>query len=113
MEEDVSYVENLFLKADTSISEGKIPEGKEPLEELLQQYPDYGRAHNHLGWVYCTKYSNYDKGEYHYKLAMKFTPKYPLSYLNYTYLLVEVARYQEAKILIKHTLTNIEGINKA
>lgn len=113
MEEDVSYAENLFLKADTLISDGKIPEGKELLEELLQQYPDYGRAHNHLGWIYCTKYSNYEKGENHYKLAMKFAPKYPPSYLNYTYLLVEVARHQEAKILIEYTLNTIEGIDKA
>ncbi|WP_306352500.1 tetratricopeptide repeat protein [Flavobacterium sp. '19STA2R22 D10 B1'] len=113
MEENISYAENLFLKADTLITEGKITEGKELLEELLQQFPDYGRAHNHIGWIYCTKYSNYEKGEYHYKLAMKFTPKYPPSYLNYSYLLVDIGRYQEAKILIDLALNTVEGIDFA
>jgi tetratricopeptide (TPR) repeat protein len=110
--EDLSYVESLFIKADTAITGNNIAEGKEILEELLEQFPDYGRAHNHLGWIYSSKYSNYEKAEYHFKLAIKYEPTYPASYLNYAYLLVDTEKYNEAKELINKTLVNIKGIDK-
>src|SRR5690606_29146567 len=59
------------------------------------------------------KLSNYEKGMYHYKLAMKFDPKYPASYLNYTYLLGDMGRYKEAKEHIEQTLKNLENADKA
>lgn len=113
MEENVSYYENQFIKADTLISEAKISEAKELLEEILAQCPDFGKAHNHLGWIFHMKLSNYEKGLYHYKLAMKFEPKYPASYLNHTYLLVDMGRYSEAKQHIEQTLKNLENADKA
>lgn len=110
--ENLSYVESLFIKADTSLTEGNIAEGKEILEEILAQFPDYGRAHNHLGWIYSSKYNSYEKAEYHFKLAIKYEPSYPASYLNYVYLLVDTERFQEAKALINHTLQQVRGIDK-
>lgn len=111
--ESLSYLENQFIKADALIGEGKVSEAKEMLEDILQDNPDFGKAHNHLGWIYATKLSNFDKGEYHYKLAIKFDPKYPASYLNYTYLLVDVGRFNEAKELINKALTSVDGADKA
>lgn len=113
MEENISYYENQFIKADTLISEAKISEAKELLEEILAQCPDFGKAHNHLGWIFHMKLSNYEKGLYHYKLAIKFEPKYPPSYLNQTYLLVDMGRYSEAKQHIEQTLKTLENADKA
>ncbi|OXB06839.1 hypothetical protein [Flavobacterium pectinovorum] len=109
--ESLSFYENQFIKADSLISEGNIADGKEMLEEILSQYPDFGKAHNHLGWIYYNKLSNYDKGIYHYKLAMKFEPKYPAPYLNYTYLLIDIGRYAEAKEHIDFTFNNLENVD--
>lgn len=109
--ESLSYYENQFIKADSLISDGNIADGKELLEEILSQYPDFGKAHNHLGWIYYNKLSNYDKGIYHYKLAMKFEPKYPAPYLNYTYLLIDIGRYEEAKQHIKFTMQTLENFD--
>lgn len=113
MEENISYYENQFIKADTLISEAKISEAKQMLEELLAQYPDFGKAHNHLGWIFHIKLTNYERALYHYKLAMKFDPSYAASYLNYTYLLVDMGKYSEAKSHIDHTLKNLKNADKA
>lgn len=113
MEENISYYENQFIKADTLIGEAKISEAKELLEEVLSQYPDFGKAHNHLAWIFHIKLSNYDKALYHYKLAMKFDPKYAPSYLNYTYLLVDMGKYKDAKEHINTTLSEVENADKA
>lgn len=111
--DNISFLENQFIKADSLISEGKISEAKEMLEDLLQENPDFGKAHNHLGWIHSNKLSNYEKGEYHYKLAIKFDPKYPASYLNLTYLLVDLGKLSEAKELINTALTKVDGADNA
>lgn len=111
--DNISYLENQFIKADSLISEGKISEAKQLLEEILSEGPDFGKAHNHLGWIYATKLSNFEKGEYHYRLAIKFDPKYPASYLNLTYLLVDLFRLSEAKEFINNTLVTLIGADKA
>jgi len=113
MEENISYYENQFIKADSLISESKISEAKEMLEDLLAQCPDFGKAHNHLGWIFHMKLSNHEKALYHYKLAMKFEPKYTASYLNYTYLLVDMGKFAEAKDHIERTLRNVENADNA
>ena len=110
---DISFVENQFIKADSLISEGRISEAKELLEEILNENPDFGKAHNHFGWIYANKLSNFEKGEYHYKLAIKFDPKYPASYINYIYLLVDIAKFDEAKKMITIGLTQVQGVDKA
>ena len=109
----ISFIENQFIKADTLITEGNVSEAKVVLEEILAEYPDFGKAHNHLGWIYCVRLSNYEKAEYHYKLAIKFDPSYPSSYINYTYLLVDLGKFEEAKELIFNTLKNVVGIDKS
>jgi len=87
--------ENLFFEADELIDNNKIVEAKELLLELLSEFPDYGRAHNHLGWIYQVKFSDYKKAKSHYDYAMKYAPEYPGIYANYSYLMIDMARYDE------------------
>lgn len=87
--------ENLFYEADQLIDENKIPEAKEVLLELLSEFPDYGRAHNHLGWMYNVKFSNYPKAKNHFELALKYAPDYHAAYSNYAYLLIDMNLYDE------------------
>ncbi|VXC21811.1 conserved hypothetical protein [Flavobacterium sp. 9AF] len=109
--ENLSLYENLFIKADGLIGEGKVSEAKELLEEILEQCPDFGKAHNHLGWIHYNKLSNHEKAIYHYKLAIKFDPNYPATYLNYAYLLVDLNRFKEAKEHIDFTFKTLENID--
>lgn len=111
--EDLAFYENQFIKADSLIAEGKISEAKEILEDILEQCPDFGKAHNHIGWIYYNKLSDYDKAILHYKLAIKFDPKYSAPYLNYTYVLVDIGRYKEAKEHIETAFKTLENIDYA
>ncbi|MGG8495116.1 hypothetical protein ACQY1Q_01755 [Tenacibaculum sp. TC6] len=87
--------ENLFYEADQLIEENKITEAKELLLELLSEFPDYGRAHNHLGWMYNVKFNNFTKAKTHFELALKYAPDYYAVYANYAYLLIDMNLYDE------------------
>lgn len=65
-------VENLFLEISKAIDERDLSGAKLLLEELLSIDPGYGRAHNHLGWIYETKIKDFQKAQRHYELAIKF-----------------------------------------
>ena len=82
--------ENLFFEADQLIDENRFIEAKEMLIDLLAEFPDYGRAHNHLGWLYNLKFNNYPKAKKHLELAIKFAPDYHAAYSNYSYLLIDM-----------------------
>jgi tetratricopeptide (TPR) repeat protein len=90
-------VEEYFLKVERLFGESEYAEGKNLLEEILRLEPAYGRAHNHLGWLYYAKFDHYGKAEYHYGLAKKYAPEYPASYINLSYLLVETGKYEMAR----------------
>lgn len=90
-----SNAEDLFLEADQLIDDNQIKEAKEVLLDLLNDYPDYGRAHNHLGWLYSVKYNNHKKGKKHLELALKFSPDYAGVYSNYIFLLLEMNLYDD------------------
>ncbi len=87
--------ENLFFEADQLIDENKIIEAKEMLYEIIAEFPDYGRAHNHLGWLYNIKFNNYPKAKMHLELAVKFAPDYHAAYSNYAYLLIDMNMYDD------------------
>ncbi len=87
--------ENLFFEADQLIDENKIVDAKEMLFDLLAEFPDYGRAHNHLGWLYNIKFNNYPKAKKHLELAVKFAPDYHAAYSNFAYLLIDMNLYDE------------------
>lgn len=112
MKENNLWIEELFLKVDDFFSRGEFTDGKKLLEDILEHEPGYGRAHNHLGWLYYAKLDDYVKAEYHFKLAIKFAADYPAGYMNLTYLLNYLNRYDE---LVKHieTALNVGGTVKS
>ena len=105
-------VEDLFYLADKAIDDGNIEDAHRMLEDILMDEPNYGRAHNHLGWLYKYKFSDVAKAERHYKLAIKFSPEYSASYLNYSYLLRDQNRLDEYKDLLEQA-KNAKGLTKA
>jgi|26BtaG_2_1085354.scaffolds.fasta_scaffold00147_4 Tfp pilus assembly protein PilF len=106
-------VENLFLEVSRAIEEHDISAAKEFLDEILLIDPGYGRAHNHLGWIYETKIKDFKKAKRHYELAIKFCKgDYPIVYINYGYLLIEYGQYEEAEKIIKEGLET-KGTDKA
>jgi tetratricopeptide (TPR) repeat protein len=105
-------LEEKFQVADRLINDGKIAEAATMLEEILADAPDFGKAHNHMGWLYETKFKNYKQAEEFYKMALRFSPDYPAAYYNYAYLLSTLRRYDDLEQLL-NTAIKISGISYA
>lgn len=103
--------EELFAQADRLLNEGVIMEAVEKLSQIVKRNPRFGKAYNHLGWVFETKYKNTARAEEYYKAAMQYAPNYNASYLNYTYFLSNLGRFEELKEHLDR-ISNIPGIAK-
>ncbi|MFN8300037.1 MAG: hypothetical protein U0T75_13090 [Chitinophagales bacterium] len=107
-----TQVEDMILQVDRLFEDGEYAEGRQVLEDILEMEPDCGRAHNHIGWLYYYKLDNYRKAEYHYKLAIKFSPRFPAAWINYCNFLNYLGRFEELK---KHAAIAmaVPGVSKA
>lgn len=112
MEETNFDIEEKFLKADQLIADNRLSEAAKMLEDILSEAPDFGKAHNHLGWLFETKFKNYQRAEEHYRLALKFSPDYTAAYYNYCYLLSSMRKYDELERLLEKAV-GVSGINYA
>lgn len=105
-------LEEKFLQADQLIGENKLSEAAKMLEDILSEAPDFGKAHNHLGWLFETKFKNYVRAEEHYRLALKFSPDYSAAYYNYCYLLSALRKFEELESLLQNAI-RVSGISYA
>lgn len=103
--------EELFAQADRLLNEGSVMEAVEKLSQILKRNPRFGKAYNHLGWVYDTKYKNAERAEEYYKAAIQYAPSYNAAYLNYCYFLSNLGRFDELKNLLDK-ISGIAGIAK-
>jgi Tfp pilus assembly protein PilF len=103
--------EEMFAQADKLLNDGIIMDAVEKLTQILRRNPRFGKAYNHLGWVYETKYKNTERAEEYYKAAMQHAPRYNAAYLNYSYFLSNLGRFDELKSHLDR-VSNIPGIAK-
>jgi tetratricopeptide (TPR) repeat protein len=103
--------EELFAQADKLLSDGIVTEAVEKLAQIIKRNPRFGKAYNHLGWVYETKYKNTARAEQYYKAAMEYAPHYNAPFLNYSYFLSNLGRLDELKEHLDKLL-KIPGIAK-
>src|SRR3546814_560350 len=104
-------LEEKFLKADALIGENRLSEAAKLLENILLDAPDFGKAHNHMGRLFETKFKNLQRAEDHYRLALKFSPDYTAAYYNYAYLLSSLRKFDELEALLKECI-NVPGIDR-
>jgi len=105
-------LDKLFFRADGEIKDGLIGEAYDTLTYIIEQDTEFGKAYNHLGWIYETKYKNYLKAEECYKLALKYAPDYSPVYLNYAILLSTLEKFDILEPHLNKAL-EVPGINKA
>jgi Tfp pilus assembly protein PilF len=103
--------EEMFIEADRLLNEGVVMEAVEKLGQILKRNPRFGKAYNHLGWVYETKYKDMARAEEYYKAAMQFAPNYNAAYLNYSYFLSNQGRFDELKTHLDK-VSQLAGIAK-
>lgn len=105
-------MEDVFAEADRLIAEQKIGEAFSKLTAITQEMPNFGKAYNHIGWIYETKYKDYPNAEKNYKMAIEYMPDYLAAYYNYAVVLSTLQKWDELLPLLNKALT-IPGINKA
>ena len=103
--------EELFAQADKLLNDGVVMDAVDKLAQILKRNPRFGKAYNHLGWVYETKYKNMARAEEYYKASMQYAPHYNAAYLNYSYFLSNQGRYDELKAHLDR-VSQIPGIAK-
>ncbi|WP_026998873.1 hypothetical protein [Eisenibacter elegans] len=104
-------LDKLFYQADQEIKDGNISQAFDTLTYIIEQDARYGKAYNHLGWMYETKYKNYHKAEECYRLARRYAPEYTAVYLNYAVLLSTLERWNDLQELL-HASLEVPGINR-
>lgn len=111
MNESLRYrMEDMFMEADRLISEQRIGEAVSKLTAITQEMPDFGKAYNHLGWIYETKYKDYPNAEKYYKQAIDYAPDYLAGYYNYAIVLSTLKKWDELTALLNKALT-VPGVN--
>lgn len=99
-----------FYEADRLIQEGKVVEAAAMLQEIVADEPEFGRAYNHLGYIYETRFRDNAKAESYYLLGLQHAPDYPALYLNYAILLSSQQRWAELEPFLLRAL-DCPGIN--
>ena len=108
----LTKLEELLDQANLDIKEGRYDEATNKLEKILDIDSNFGKAYNHLGYLYEVKFKEYEKGETLYKLCLEKSPMYPAVYYNYSILLSTLGKYDELKELLDQAI-NIPGITKS
>jgi tetratricopeptide (TPR) repeat protein len=112
MESENLEYEDMLLEADELIRNNKIADAVLLLESIISQTPDYGKAYNHLGWIYETKFKDVIKAEKMYKQCLAYNPEYPPVYLNLSIVLSLLSKFEEQEELLNKALS-IPGIEKS
>jgi tetratricopeptide (TPR) repeat protein len=108
----LTKLEEMLDEANLEIKNGKYEDASNILEKIIDIDPNFGKAYNHLGYLYEVKFKEYEKGETLYKLCIEKSPMYPSVYYNYSVLLSTLGKWDELKTLLDNAI-NIPGIIKA
>ncbi|WP_034257611.1 tetratricopeptide repeat protein [Altibacter lentus] len=108
----LTKLEELLDQANMDIKNGQYDEATNKLEKIIDMDPNFGKAYNHLGYLYEVKFKEYEKGETLYKLCLEKSPMYPAVYYNYAVLLSTLEKYDTLKELLDQAIT-IPGITKS
>lgn len=104
--------EEIFNQADLDIKDGYYEDAFKKLESILIEDPTYGKAYNHMGWMYETKFRDYGKAEEMYQRALETMPNYPPIYSNYTILLSTLRKFDKLKEVVAKGMT-VAGVDHA
>jgi tetratricopeptide (TPR) repeat protein len=112
MTRNYAAIEALMSRIDELWASGRFEEGYEILESTLLDEPGYGKAHSYMGWYAYARMQDYELAERHYLLALKFSPGFAGTYINFTIVLIATGKYGEA-IKMAQKGMNVGGSSKA
>ena len=108
----LTKLEELLNQANLDIKNGRYDDATNKLEKIIDIDSNFGKAYNHLGYLYEVKFKEYEKGETLYKLCLEKSPMYPAVYYNYSILLSTLGKWDDLKVLLDKAIT-VPGVTKA
>ncbi len=108
----LTKLEELLEQANLDIKDGLYDTASNKLEQIIDMDPSFGKAYNHLGYLYDVRFKDYEKGETLYKICLEKSPLYPSAYYNYAILLSTLEKWEELQELLDQALT-VPGITKS
>ncbi len=105
-------LDDLFYEADAKIKERNYADAMQTLEAILAEAPEYGKAYNHLAWLYDTKYRDLRKAAEYYQKCLLYEPEYAPVYMNYASVLSTMNRWKELEDLLVKAL-DVPAVDKA
>ena len=58
----LTKLEEMLHRANDDIKNGYYDEATNKLEKIIDMDPNFGKAYNHLGYLYEVKFKEYEKG---------------------------------------------------
>jgi tetratricopeptide (TPR) repeat protein len=104
-------LEGMFQEADRLINAKSTSEGFNLLTTIITEEPSFGKAYNHLGYIYYWRYKDNANAEKHYKMSLELSPEYLAGYYNYATFLSSLKRWDELTTLLNKAL-KVPGINE-
>lgn len=101
-----------FIRADELIKDKLFSDAIQLLNEIIQDDPTFGKAYNHLGWIYDTQFKEYEKAENCYRQAVLYDPNYTAGHMNYIYFLSALGRFDDLKEVLEQA-EQVPGMDKA
>jgi hypothetical protein len=109
---ETMILENYIQKAEKAFESNDFVKGMEYLEEALMSDPHFGKAHNHMGWLYIYHLKDWTKAEKHLGMAMRYTPGYAPVYIHLSGMLLEQGRFEDLEKLLEKA-QGVGGVQKA
>jgi tetratricopeptide (TPR) repeat protein len=103
--------EKMLFTSKKLLSEFKISEGLEMLNQLLEKFPEFGRAYAEIANVYFRDFNNESDGEKNFNLAIKFMPDFAPVYLDFAELLLQQERFTEVLAMLNKAM-EIKNVKK-
>lgn len=102
---ETMVLERYIQNAEKAFEQNDYLEGMRFLEEALTIEPHYGKAHNHMGWLYLFQIVDWAKAETHLQLALRYAPTYNAPYIHMSHMLFEKGRFEELTALLEKAMT--------
>jgi tetratricopeptide (TPR) repeat protein len=111
-QDEIIRANDLFLKASQLIKDNiKVGEAVFILESILHDLPNFGKAYNHLGWIYKNKYQNNEKAVEYFEKCIELQPDFPPVYYNYASLLSQTGNFDRLEQILTQAIS-VHGIDK-
>ncbi len=109
---ETMVLERYIQNAEKAFEQNDYLEGMRFLEEVLTMEPYFGKAHNHMGWLYLYQLNDWSKAEMHLNLALKYAADYQAPYIHMSHMLFEKGKFQELGELLNRAST-VGGVQKS